>query len=254
MKVLAITVNTFKENIHDKILYNLLIFAVILIALSVYLAELTIGEQLKIVTDFGLASISIFGSLMAIFLGISLVYKEIDRKSLYTLIAKPVSRLEFLLGKFFGLLLTILINILIMFIAYAAVLLYMDIDLTWALSQAVILIFLKLMIITAVALLFSSFTTPTLSAIFTLSFFVIGHLVNDIKSFGSDSESLFFQWGSKILYYIIPNLSNYSHLGDAAYGVPMAGMDFINATGIGIVTTALIIVLAYIIFQKRDFV
>ncbi len=254
MKVIAITLNTLKENLRDKILYNLLIFALILIILSVSLAELTIGEQLKIVTDFGLASISIFGTLMAIFLGIGLVYKEIDRKSIYTLIAKPVSRLQFILGKFLGLLLTIFINIAIMFAAYVAVLYYMDINLSWALTQAVILIFLKLMIITAVALLFSTFTTPTLSAIFTLSFFVIGHFVNDIKSFGKESDNLLYQWGSNVLYYLIPNLSNYNHLGDASYGIAMTPSDFLNALAIGLVTTCLILAVAIFIFQRRDFV
>jgi Cu-processing system permease protein len=250
----AITLNTLKENIRDKILYNLLIFALVLIILSISLAELTIGEQRKIVTDFGLASISIFGTLMAIFLGIGLVYKEIDRKSIYTLIAKPVSRLEFILGKFLGLLLTITINIAIMLVAYSGVLYYMGVSLNWALTQAVILVFIKLMIVTAAALLFSTFTTPTLSAIFTLSFFAIGHFVNDLKTFGAESKLLMFQWGSKALYYLIPNLSNYSHLGDAAHGIAMSNSGFLYAMASGVLTTCLILAIAILIFQRRDFV
>src|SRR6266849_7106450 len=114
MKVLSIAQNTFKENIRDKILYNLLFFTLVIIGGSVALGEVSIGHELKIIIDMSLTAISVFGTLIAIFIGTGLVYKELDKRTVYNLIAKPVHRYEFILGKYLGLMTTLLVNLLLM--------------------------------------------------------------------------------------------------------------------------------------------
>ena len=176
MKIRAIALNTFREAIRDRILYLLFFFAAISLAFSRLLAVLTVGDRVKIIKDVGLASISVFGMLMAILIGTGLVYKEIDKKTIYTLLAKPIPRWQFLLGKFFGLALTLFIMILAMGTVFLVIVLLHTGKLESRLLLAILFIFLELVLITAVAILFSCFSTPILSSLFTLSFYLIGHL------------------------------------------------------------------------------
>src|SRR5213596_1510604 len=113
-RIIVIALNTFKENLRDKILYNLVFFGLLLIGSSILLSTLTMGEHAKIIQDIGLASINVFGVLIAIFVGIGLVSKEIDKRTIYSIIAKPISRSQFLLGKYCGLVLTLVVNVVIM--------------------------------------------------------------------------------------------------------------------------------------------
>lgn len=253
MKILAIALNTFKECIRDKILYNLLIFAMLMIGLSAFLSKLTIGVQIRIVKDIGLASISIFGVLIAIFLGIGLVSKEIDRRTIYTILSKPVQRYSFLLGKFAGLLLTLSVNIAVMTIALVVLIYSMGGDVNLLLFEAIFLIFIELVVVTSIALFFSTFTTPTLSAIFTLSFFVIGHLTGYIRLFGSQSEWHFVRKLSDILYYVLPNLENFNIKSMVMYAEALEWNLFFLSILYGLVYASLVLVFSIIIFQKRDF-
>ncbi len=253
MKIMTIALNTFKECIRDKILYNLLIFAMLMIGLSAFLSKLAIGVQIRIVKDIGLGSISIFGVLIAIFLGIGLVSKEIDRRTIYTILSKPVQRYSFLLGKFAGLLLTLFINIAVMTLALIILIYSMGGDVNLLLIEAIFLIFIELIVVTSIALFFSTFTTPTLSAIFTLSFFVIGHLTGYIRLFGSQSELQFVKKLSDMLYYILPNLENFNIKSMVMYAEALEWNLFFLSTMYGLVYASLVLVLSVIIFQKRDF-
>jgi ABC-type transport system involved in multi-copper enzyme maturation permease subunit len=252
-KVWIIVLNTFRENIRDRILYNLLVFALLMIVLSIALVQLSTGEWQRITVDVGLHSISIFSSLIAIFLGISLVSKEIERKTIYVPLSKPLSRSAFLLGKYFGLVLTITVNMVIMVAVYLIVLYYLRLHFSLAQAQAIILILVKLLVVVAIALFFSTFTTPTLATIFTLSLFVIGHLTTDIKTFGARSENPIIQHLSAGIYYLLPNLSNYSWLENAVYGDIMPIRQLLLAILLGILTASLILILASLILKKRDF-
>jgi len=253
-KILAIATNSFRENIRDRILYNLLVFALLMIILNIALVQLSTGEWERITIDVGLSSVSIFGSLMAIFLGISLVSKEIEKRTIYTLLSKPVSRTSFLLGKYFGLVFTILFNMAIMVVVYVAILYYLRGHFTWAQGQAIILIFISLMIVVAIALFFSTFSTATLSAIFTLSIFVIGHLTQDIKTFGQQSRKPLYKYFGQFIYYAFPNLSNYSWIDSATYAQAMATRTFLAVILVGLLTAGLILALASLILERRDFV
>ena len=258
MKLWAIAFNTFRENIRDKILYNLLVFAVLMIGLSIALGEMSISEQERITMDVGLSSISIFGVFMSIFLGIGLVSKEIEKKTIFTLVAQPLPRYLFILGRFSGLMLTIGLNMAIMSAAFVLSLFYLrggaSWPLDWSIGQALILIYLEFGIIIAAAMAFSTFSTPILSTIFSLCFVVIGRLTEGILEFGERSQDQFFHWGSKVLYFLVPNLNNYIMIDKALYGETLPPLLFLNIVAVGILTTALFLGLAIAIFQRRDFV
>jgi len=253
-KILTIAVNSFRENIRDRILYNLLVFALLMIVLTIALVQLSTGEWERITIDVGLSSISIFGSLMAIFLGISLVSKEIERRTIYTLLSKPISRSSFLLGKYLGLVITIMVNIAIMVVVYIVILYYLGGHFSWAQAQAIILICLSLMIVVAIALFFSTFSTPTLSAIFTLSLFVIGHLTGTIRDFSARSGKPLVEYFGKAIYYLLPNLSNYNIVDNATYAQALVPKTFGITILAGILTAAVILTLASLILEKRDFI
>lgn len=252
MKVLAIALNTFRENLRDKLLYNLLIFALLMIGSSLLLMRLTLGEFHRLLLDVGLGSINIFGVLIAIFVGIGLVNKEIEKKTIYTIVSKPVARYQFLIGKYLGLTLTLLVNTLIMAGGLLLVLIAQDVPIESLLFKALGLIFLEFMVITAVALLCSTFTSATLSAIFTLAVYVIGHLTADLKTFGEKMDE-----GMRLvangLYYVLPNLERFNLKGNVIHHIEVPGTDLLLIVTYGLTYVAFLLVSASIIFQRRDF-
>ena len=192
----AVAVNVFKESVRDRVPYNLALFAVLLIGASYLLGQLTAGQDVKIIKDLGLAATTVFGLFIAIFIGIGLVSKEVERRSIYALLAKPISRPQFIVGKYAGLVLTLAANVAVMTLALYAVLAYLtfaappQLRAAWdapgldpRLLQAIALIFVQLMIITAIALFFSTFSSPMLAAALTFGFFVVGHFNADLKNF-----------------------------------------------------------------------
>lgn len=252
MKVLSIALNTFRENLRDKLLYNLLIFALLMIGSSLLLMRLTLGEFHRLLLDIGLGSVNIFSVLIAIFVGIGLVSKEIDKKTIYTIVSKPVARFEFLLGKFFGLTITLLVNILIMTAGLLAVLMAQNVPIEAVLFKAIGLILLECMVVTAVALLCSTFTSATLSAIFTLAIYVIGHLTADLKTFGQRMEG----FGRSVLegmYYLLPNLERFNLKGHVTHQLDVPLNELALIVAYGMAYTAFLLLLASVIFQRRDF-
>lgn len=252
-RIFAIASNTFKENLRDKILYNLVIFGLILIGGSVLLGSLTMGEQAKIIKDLGLASINVFGVLIAIFVGIGLVSKEIEKRTIYTIIAKPIPRYQFLLGRYSGLVLTLVVNITIMTIGFIATLMLAGIGFDLGLLKAIALIVLELLLIVAVAVMFSTFTTPTLSATFTLAIYVIGHMTEDLKVLGNKLENPVVSWTLNVLYYGLPNLGYFNVKGEAVHGSPISMNYLLLTTSYGVVYTVFLMIAASLIFQRRDF-
>jgi len=252
----AIARNAFREAVRDRVLYNLVLFVLLLTAASIFIGELSGGQERKVIVDLGLSAMLLFGMFIAIFVGVGLVYKEIERRTIYAVFSKPVGRGEFLVGKYLGLCLTLLVNVLVMGVGVSLALLYVSrgwdplIPKIW---PAVLLIYLELMLLTAVALLFSSFSSPALSALLTFLTFVIGHFSADLKtlavSMGSPSARLFFTG----LYYLLPNLSNYSFITPAAHGhTPAAGFVFATAF-YALVYIAVILAAATLIFSRRNF-
>jgi len=252
-RITVITLNTFRETLRDKILYNLVFFGLLLIGSSVLLSTLTMGEQVKIMTDLGLASINLFGALIAIFVGIGLVSKEIEKRTIYSIIAKPIPRYRFLLGKYCGLALTLFVNVAIMAAGFFLTLLVSGVGLDPALLKAIGLIFVELLVITAVAVLFSSFSSPTLSATFTLAVYVIGHLTEDLRALAQKLQSGVTTGILDGLYYLLPNLDYFNIKGQAVHRLPIEPIYLVSAVAYGATYIAVILVLSCVIFQRRDF-
>tara|TARA_B100000315_G_scaffold106964_1_gene98156 strand:+ start:20615 stop:21382 length:768 start_codon:yes stop_codon:yes gene_type:complete len=253
VKIFAIAVNTFREAVRDKILYSLLIFALLMIASSVFISTLSVGDQIKIIKDMGLSMISLFGTLIAIFVGVGLVYKEIEKRTIYTIITKPIGRYQFLMGKYCGLILTLLVEIAVMATSFLLLLYFFPGSYDPAIFKAIYLIFIELMLVTAVALLFSSFSTPILSGIFTLLFFVIGHLTYDLKILVVESKMKSLVYFSNILYYGLPNLENFNIKSRVVHHLPV-GWDYMLFTTLyGLFYILLLLSLSITVFQRRDF-
>jgi len=208
-KVFYIALNTYRETVRDKVLYNLVLFALLMISGSYILGKISVYQEIKIIKDLGLAAISIFGMVIAIFIGIGLVSKEMDKRTLYSLLPKPISRSQFLLGKYFGLCLTLAVNVVVMTLGLYLVLFVMDEPLDFGLLQAIFLIYLQLVVLVAVALLFSTFTSAILAGLFTGFVYVAGFFSADLKNFDSVVDSSFLPQLTRVLYYLLPNFKNF---------------------------------------------
>src|SRR5689334_7393680 len=252
----AIALNTFREAVRDRVLYNLVLFVLLLIAGAIFLGELSGGQERKIIVDLGLSTMLLFGVFISLFVGVGLVYKEIERRTVYAIFAKPVSRGEFLIGKYFGLCLTLLVNVAIMGAGISLALLYVHRGwdpLVITIWPAILLIYLELMIITAVALLFSSFSSPALSALLTFFVFIIGHFSADLKSLSIGMNSVAARWLFTGLYYLLPNLNNYSYITPAAHGEVPATANVLLALTYAGLYVVVIIAAGTLILSRRNF-
>jgi ABC-type transport system involved in multi-copper enzyme maturation permease subunit len=263
---LAIAVNVFRESVRDKVLYNLVAFAVLLIAASYLLGQLTAGQDVKIIKDLGLAATSVFGLFIAIFIGIGLVSKEVERRSIYSLLAKPIHRYQLVLGKYAGLTLTLVVNVSIMAAALYAVLLYMawgagpEAQRTWdapaldpALIEAIGLILVELMLITAIALFFSTFSTPILSAAFTFGLFVAGHFSTDLRNFDQVVNSEAAARIARALYWVLPNLAQFDIKSQVVHGVHVPAGYILNTAGYAVLYIGMLLTISMYVFSQRDF-
>jgi ABC-type transport system involved in multi-copper enzyme maturation permease subunit len=254
MTVKVIALNTFKEAIRDRILYLLLFFAGLAIVLSRVLAVLTVGDRAKVVKDVGLASISFFGTLMAILIGTGLVYKEIEKRTIFTLLSKPIRRHEFLLGKFLGLVLTLAVMTAAMSAIFLALVFAHTLKVEVRLLVPILFVFLELILITAVAILFSCFSTPILSALFALSFYLIGHFSWSLETLIKKTPPGAGRTLLRIIYTILPDLENFNVKTEVVHGLPIPASFFLYAPAYGFVYTAFVLLLAGLVFRRRDFV
>lgn len=254
MKIKTIALNTFKEAIRDRILYLLFFFAAVALIFSRLLAVLTVGDRVKIVKDVGLASISLFGMLMAILIGTGLVYKEIDKKTIFTLISKPIYRWQFILGKFFGLVLTLFIMTSLMSLIFLVIVFLHTSKIEARLLLAILFIFIELVLITAVAILFSCFSTPILSSLFSISFYLIGHFSWGLQTLIQKTKSGTAKVLIQGIYALLPDLENFNFKTEVVYGLAVQPKFYFYSVLYGIVYTFFILVLSILIFKKKDFV
>ena len=252
-RIVVFAQNTFREAVRDKLLYNLLLFAALMIASSVVLAKLHIGQDERIYRDVGLAAIALFGALIAIFVGVSLVYREISQQTVYSMLAKPVHRHEFLIGKYLGLVGLLAVEIAIMFGFFLGVLALKGSEVTAGLFWATLLIFCELALITAVAIFFSSFTTPYLAGMFTVGLWITGHLLADVRAFGLQDGAEAFRPLTEFLYWALPNLDRLDIKAEAASGEVIAAGRVGMATLYATLYSAALLCGATALFRRRDF-
>ena len=249
-----IAFNTFREAVRDRALYNLIAFALLLSGAAILVGEISIDIERLVVVNLGLTAVSIFGVVIAIFIGIGLVSKEMDKRTLYTLLSRPVRRWEFVVGKFFGLTGTLVVNTLFMALGVLLALLYtahkfekMDL---WVLV-ALYFIVLQFLIVCALALFFSSFSTPLMSAVFTFALFIIGSLAEDLRGFARIAHGAGGLVATAIAY-LVPNFSALNVISQVAHGDAVAGRLILYNTLYSLLYSAMVISGAVLIFQRRN--
>lgn len=251
-RILAVAENTFRESVRDKVLYVLLFFAAVAIFGSKALGWISIGQDIKIVKDISLAALSLFGVLIAIFVGTSLVYKEIDKRTLYTILSQPMHRYEFILGKYFGLAGLLLAVTLIMTGVSAAYVLMLGGALDSVFFLAVLLIYWKLLLITAFAVLLSTLTSPILGAVIVFSVYVFGHATGVFLDLPPQFDGTVAKQILEIAYYVIPNLSNFDVRAEAANGVAVSLAYVAWTLAYGLAYTVVLLILAAAAFEDKD--
>jgi ABC-type transport system involved in multi-copper enzyme maturation permease subunit len=248
---LTVAANSFRETVRERVLYNLVFFAVIMTFSGLLLRELSIRQDDKIVKDVGLASMEVFGTLIAIFIGVGLVSKEIERRSLYALLAKPLRREEFLLGKFLGLSFTLLVNVAVMTAFLYLTLIATSRRADPALLKAAYAIYLSLVLIVAVALLFSSVTSAALASVCAFVLVVAGRYSDVILNMKQVTEHA-PGWLITVLYYGVPNFRNFDIKDRVVYGDPVAWATLGWATVYAGLYAGLALLLAVVFFRRRE--
>jgi Cu-processing system permease protein len=265
MVIFAVALSVFRESVRDRVFYNLLLFAALLVGASVLIGQITAGQDVKIIKDLGLAATSLFGLFIAVFVGIGLVWKEVERRSAYTLIAKPMRRSHLVLGKYLGLAFTLLVNVVVMAAVLYLVLAYHrwvtpdNVRAVWeapaldpALLKAFLLIYAQLLVVTAIALFFSTFSSPMLSAALTFGFFVIGHFNADLKHFDTVVTSAPLVWLLRALYYLLPNLAPFNIGALVVHGQPVATGFLALTIAYAAVYVTFLLGASVLIFSRRD--
>jgi Cu-processing system permease protein len=254
-RVLIVARNTFREAVRDRVLYNLVFFALLMIASAVVVGQISMDIETVVMISLGLSAISLIGLLIAVFTGVGLVSKEIDKRTLHAVLAKPLRRWEFLIGKFVGLAATLAVNMAAM--AAGLFLALWMVKHSVARSDAVVLvavyfILLKLMLVVALAMLFSCFTSPLLAILFTGGLYVAGLFVAELRSLQATSLSPQTQKFFAVISYILPNFGNYDVMGAAAHGRAIAGALVAQNTAYTALYCAMVLAAAATIFSHKD--
>jgi ABC-type transport system involved in multi-copper enzyme maturation permease subunit len=255
-KIAAISWVTFREALRQKLAVNLLVFAVALVSVSIIISRLTFGEQYRIIVDIGLSAMEIFGTLIAVFLGAGLIAREVERRTVYPIVAKPVSRAQYLVGRYLGLVTTTTLNLAVMALVFGVVLAIYTGGASFVGDAPfflnVLSLVLRFAMIAAIAVFFSSFTTATLAAIFTLSLVVAGHVASDIVRYWGDLGGPVATIG-KGIYVLVPNLEALNFKEAMVYKDAVPSGPIGLAFAYGILYSAAVVALSTAVFSKRDF-
>ncbi|HEX3019695.1 MAG TPA: ABC transporter permease subunit [Chitinispirillaceae bacterium] len=249
---ITIALNTFRETIRNKVLYNILLAAGVVLMLSMSFGDLSLFSRAQVIADFGLTTMSITGLLLAVFIGVGMLGREISSKTIYMIVTKPVSRESFIAGKFVGLFVVLVLNLMLIGAVFLISINLMDSEIRIKLGWAVLLIIMEMGIIVAASIFFSSFTTPTLAAIFTIGFYVSGHL-NDLIGIGAEQKNNPL-WSSalKIVYYVIPNLEHFNIRALVVYGLNIPQGYVFSAVCYGLLYIVLFLILSIMLFSGKD--
>jgi ABC-type transport system involved in multi-copper enzyme maturation permease subunit len=253
-RITYIAANTFREAVRDRVLYNLIAFALLLSGAAILVGQISIDIERLVVVNLGLTAVSLFGVVIAIFIGIGLVSKEIEKRTLYTVLSRPVRRWEFIVGKFFGLAGTLVVNTFFMALGVFAALLYVAHKFSAPdayIFIALYFIILEFLIICSLALLFSSFSSPLLSAVFAFSLFVIGSFADDLRGFAGMAHG-FTHWVATAAAYLVPNFSTLNVISAVAHEQSIGGQLILQNTLYALFYSAMALSGAVLIFERRN--
>jgi hypothetical protein len=264
--VRLVALAVFRESVRDRVPLTIVGFGVVLVAASYLIGQMTAGQDLKIIKDLGLAALNLLGLLIALFMGMGLVAKEVERRSIYSLLSRPVTREQFVLGKFVGLVMTLAVNLAAMCVAFYLVLLYQQLTVPAAQQQswpapamdprlliAIVLIFAELMIVTAIALLFSTFAGPMTTVLLTLGLWIVGRFNADLRHFEEVIEAPVAIYVAKALYYVLPNLAPFNVKAEVVHGVPISVSHVALTLAYALVYLSIVLLAAIAVFRRRDF-
>jgi ABC-type transport system involved in multi-copper enzyme maturation permease subunit len=251
-RLLAVAANTFRETVRERVLYNLVFFAVLMTVAGLLLGQLSIRQDEKILKDIGLASMDLFGTLIAVFIGTGLVSKEIERRSLYPLLAKPLGRGELFLGKFAGLAFTLVVNVGVMAAGLALTLLATGRRPDPLLLGAVYPLLLGLLLVVAFAMLFSTQTSAALAAVLTVGVVIAGRFADVVRNMREVAPGV-PAWVAEALYAVLPNFRNFDFKDRVAYGEAVPAGVLAWVTAYGAVWIAIVLILGLLSFRSRDF-
>ncbi len=252
-RIFTIATNTVREAIRNKVLYALVFFAVILIGVGVLLSTLSYVEQERIIQDVGLSATRMFSALIAVFLGVGLIHKEVDRRTIYTIVTKAVARWEFLVGKYLGLVATVWMQVVIMSAAFLAVSWMTGAPIQAQHFYALLLTAAEVALLIAIATFFSAFTTPMLASFFTGGLYVVGHLTRDLRQLGSQSDVESVQLVAMWLHRILPDLESFNLTVEALHGLPVTPAEVAWPLLYGAVYATVVLMAAAVVFQRKDF-
>ncbi|MCP4293042.1 MAG: ABC transporter permease subunit [bacterium] len=248
----TLATHTFLETVRDRIFYLVAVFGFVMLVSTAVVSPLTIGAQGKIMSDVGLSAMSIFGLLVVVFVGSNMVRKEMDKGTVLTILSKPVSRRQYLWGKFLGLSLTQVSMIAVMGVLFLLMTFLAPGDFSLRYLSAIYLTFLEMILITAVVVMFSTCVSPVLAAVFSLGVFIMGHLSESIRDFGMMQGSEFQAQTTQIVYYIIPNLEIFNVRGAVVHGAPVSGEHLFFATIYGLCYSSILLIIGSSVFAKKE--
>lgn len=252
-RIKAVFENTFKEGLRQRILLLLVVFTLILIVSTMFLEPFALGESAKIMRDLGLAAAALFGVLTTIIVGSALIHKDIEKRTLYTVLVKPVRRSEIVLGKFLGLGALVSLLVLAMLVIHQLVILLYEGRFDPMLLIAFPFTVLEILVMLGILLLFSSFSSTTLTSIMGVIFFVIGHALPDLKLFAESTNLPALKHVAYAFYYVLPNLENFNIRLDLAYRASLPADQVIFSICYGIMYTVFLLYLTTLIFERREF-
>ena len=252
-RIWTIADNTIREAIRNRVLYALVFFAVMLIGVGVLLSTLSYVEQERIIQDVGLSAIRLFSALISIFLGVGLIHKEVDRRTIYTIVTKSVARWEFLVGKYLGLVATVWMQVVVMSVAFLGVSYFTGAPLHVQHFYALVLTAGEVALLVAIATFFSAFTTPMLASFFTGGFYVMGHLTRDMKQLGSQSDVESVTNAANFLYRLLPDLESFNLTVEALHGLPVAPSEVWFPMLYGMFYIGVVLILGSVVFHFKDF-
>lgn len=248
----TLAMSTFKETVRDRIFYLVVVFGFVMLASTAVVSPLTIGAQGKIMTDVGLAAMTVFGLLVVVFVGANMVRKEMDKGTILTILSKPVSRRQYLWGKFLGLGMTQITMISVMGLLFLLMTFLAPGDFSLRFVAAIYMGLLEMILITAVVVFFSTCVSPVLAAVFALGVFVIGHLSESIRDFGTMQGTAVQARTAEVIYYLVPNLEVFNVRGAVVHGEIVSLEHLLMATLYCLAYSGLLLLLAGSIFARKE--
>lgn len=259
-RIYAIGLNTFREAIRKRFLYALLILVIGIDLFALVLGEMSLQEEARVIVDVGLGATSVFGCLAAIILGVLLLYTEIQRRTIHTILSKPLERHEFVLGKYLGMALTLSLVVAVFTLALALVMALQDVEISTDILKAVVLTYIEVLVVAGIAVFFSSFSSPILSGVFSFFVWFLGRITPEIRAAIQSTEDRSIELVAGAALRVVPDLHLFSVSGGTVEGKYVSvhsdfvGWDYVAiASGYGLLYLAVLLTLSAVIFARRDF-